>query len=199
MSKKSILDTINSGFDTPLIIEKPEPSITFNTGFGDSNTVVVQKEDKPCEKPPIEMPVYKETINFESSFDTGFIEQVLLPLLPHIELLQHIIKNKNSITDSVDTGFGCSDTVILECPKPKYKSHLCRENYLGEFKTESEKQQARTNLGVYSIKEIDEFINNIEINNISIEDVKNVIKQSDFVRSEYKTFVNYKIPNDLFK
>lgn len=199
MSKKSILDTINSGFDTPLIIKNPEPSITFNTGFGDSNTITVQKEEKLCEKPSIEMPVYKETINFESSFDTGFIEQILTPLLPHIEFLQHIIKNQNSITDSVDTGFGCSDTVILDCPKPKYKSHLCRENYLGEFNTESEKQQARTNLGVYSIKEIDKIISNIEINNISIKDVEKIIAQSDFVRSEYKTFVNYQIPNDLFK
>jgi transposase-like protein len=39
----------------------------------------------------------------------------------------------------VDSGYGFENKIVVECEKPKFKTHLCKENYLGEFKTEFEK------------------------------------------------------------
>jgi hypothetical protein len=61
-----------------------------------------------------------------------------------------IIRSKYSILDTAETGFGECNKLIKDCPKPEYKTHLFKENYLGEFKTETEKTLARNNLGVYS-------------------------------------------------
>jgi hypothetical protein len=61
-----------------------------------------------------------------------------------------IIRSKYSILDTAKTGFGEENKLIKNCPKPEYKTYLFRENYLGEFKTETEKTLARNNLEVYS-------------------------------------------------
>lgn len=110
-------------------------------------------------------------------------------------------KNPDSIIESVDTGFGCDNQIVIDCPKPKYKTHLCKENYLGEFKTEFEKALARTNLGVYSKEEIDKIVGQIvEDNNFATkEEVQNIVANLDFVNSTLKSHVDYQIPNDLFK
>ncbi len=111
-------------------------------------------------------------------------------------------KNPDSVLESVDTGFGCSNQIVIDCPKPKYKTHLCKENYLGEFKTESEKTLARTNLGIYSKEEIDKIVGKIieENNNFVTEkEVQNMIANLDFVDSTLKSYVDYQIPNNLFK
>ena len=53
--------------------------------------------------------------------------------------------NKDSIIDKINTGFGCDNALHKDCPKPQWHQHLCKENFLGEFKTELEKQLARDN------------------------------------------------------
>ena len=47
--------------------------------------------------------------------------------------------NKDSIIDKINTGFGCDNALHKDCPKPQWHQHLCKENFLGEFKTELEK------------------------------------------------------------
>lgn len=70
-------------------------------------------------------------------------------------------KNPNSIISDIDTGFGTDNVLHKECAKPQYKSLLYKENYLGEFVSEDEKQQARQNLGVYSKSEISKIVSNV--------------------------------------
>lgn len=127
-----------------------------------------------------------------TSMSTGF-DHDAKPIPKH--------KNPDSIIESVDTGFGCDNQIVIDCPKPKYKTHLCKENYLGEFKTEFEKALARTNLGVYSKEEIDKIVGQIvEDNNfVTKEEVQNIVANLDFVNSTLKSHVDYQIPNDLFK
>lgn len=126
-----------------------------------------------------------------------------IPPPPEINIGCKIPEHKNpySIIESVDTGFGCDNQIVIDCPKPKYKTHLCKENYLGEFKTEFEKALARTNLGVYSKEEIDKIVGQIvKDNNFATkEEVQNIVANLDFVNSTLKSHVDYQIPNDLFK
>ena len=139
-----------------------------------------------------------------TTISTGFDDKPVPPP-PEINLSCKTPKHKNpdSVIGSVDTGFGCDNQLIRECPKPKYKTHLCKENYLGEFKTESEKTLARTNLGVYSKEEIDRIVGQIVENNnnnfITKKEVQNMIADLDFVDSTLKSYVDYQIPNNLFK
>lgn len=69
--------------------------------------------------------------------------------------------NKDSIIDKINTGFGCDNALHKDCPKPQWHQHLCKENFLGEFKTELEKQLARDNLDIYSKTQIDRFIKDL--------------------------------------
>lgn len=128
-----------------------------------------------------------------------------VPPPPDINLNCKLPKRKNpdSVIGTIDTGFGCDNQLVIDCPKPQYKTHLCKENYLGEFKTESEKTLARTNLGVYSKEEIDKIVGKIVENNnnnfITKKEVQNMIADLDFVDSTLKSYVDYQIPNNLFK
>lgn len=111
-------------------------------------------------------------------------------------------KNPDSIIGSVDTGFGSDNQLVKDCPKPEYHTHLCKENYLGEFKAESEKTLARNNLGVYSKEEVDKIVSQIVQDNNGFatkKEVQNMIADLDFVDSTLKSYVDYQIPNDLFK
>lgn len=127
------------------------------------------------------------------------------PVPPKIELNCDIPRKKNpdSIIEGVDTGFGCDNVLVVECKKPKYKTHLCKENYLGEFKSESEKKLVRNNLGIYSKEEIDRIISQIVQDNdnnfVTKEEVQNIVENLDFVDSTLKSYADYQIPNDLFK
>ncbi len=116
-----------------------------------------------------------------------------------MKLQRKCCKNPDSILDSVDTGFGSENKLNLDCPKPEYHTHLCKENYLGEFKAESEKILARTNLGVYSIGEVDKIVSDIVKDNITRNEVQSMIANLDFVDSTLKSHVDYQIPNNLFK
>lgn len=110
--------------------------------------------------------------------------------------------NKNSIIDIIETGFGDENILHKECPKPKFHQHLCKENFLGEFKTEIEKQLARDNLGVYSKVQIDQFIRdltNVDTSSfITKDEVTNMLQDLDFVKSTLKSQIDYNIPENLF-
>lgn len=105
---------------------------------------------------------------------------------------------------TIDSGFGCDDKLVADCPKPELHTHLCKENYLSEFKTETEKELARNNLGVYSKEEIEKVISdalvNLDTSNfITRKEVYNLVENLDYVNSTVKSNVDYEIPNNLFK
>ena len=113
-------------------------------------------------------------------------------------------KNCDSIIEDVETGFGPEQTLVVpNCPpKKEYKLPLFKENYLNEFKEESEKALARHNLGVYSRKEIDNIVSKIiqENNNfVTKSEVEGMLQELDFVDSVLKSYVDYQIPDNLFK
>ena len=111
----------------------------------------VDTEDPPATLKPesfVEKPLLKTT------FKTGF-EHNDIPVIsqPIVEFKQSCQKHEDSVIDSVDTGFGECKTIEKVCPKPTFKSHLYKENYLNEFKTETEKALIRNHLGIYGKSE----------------------------------------------
>ena len=176
LPSKSLLNTIKLGYDVKPVPLSTANHIDFIEGDSVINTISTgfEHNDKPVPPPP--------EINLSCK----------IPMK----------KNPDSIIENIDTGFGCYNQLVIDCPKPKYKTHLCKENYLGEFKTESEKTLARNNLGVYSKEEIDKIVSQIVENNnnfITRKEVQNIIADLDFVDSTLKSYVDYQIPNNLFK
>lgn len=176
LPSKSLLNTIKLGYDIKPVPPPPENHIDFIEGDSVITTISTgfEHNDKPVPPPP--------DINLNCKLPKR--------------------KNPDSVIGTIDTGFGCDNQLVIDCPKPQYKTHLCKENYLGEFKTESEKTLARTNLGVYSKEEIDKIVGKIVENNnnfITKKEVQNMIADLDFVDSTLKSYVDYQIPNNLFK
>ena len=104
---------------------------------------------------------------------------------------------------TIDSGFGCDDKLTINCPKPELHTHLCKENYLGEFKEESEKALARDNLGVYSKDEVSKVLADVVANIdtsifITKKEVYNLVENLDFVNSYIKANIDYEIPEQLF-
>ena len=104
---------------------------------------------------------------------------------------------------TIDSGFGCDDKLTINCPKPELHTHLCKENYLGEFKEESEKALARDNLGVYSKDEVSKVLADAVANLdssifITKKEVYNLVENLDFVNSSIKANIDYEIPEQLF-
>lgn len=104
---------------------------------------------------------------------------------------------------TIDSGFGCDDKLTINCPKPELHTHLCKENYLGEFKEESEKALARDNLGVYSKDEVSKVLEDAVANIdtsifITKKEVYNLVENLDFVNSSIKANIDYEIPEQLF-
>ena len=199
LPSKSLLTTINLKDELPKVEDLPL-------------IVIEQPKEEPKKIPLIVNPIIdvyppKEDIIYYAeesiTISTGFIQNKssIIPCERDLKCDPH--KNEDSVIDSVDTGFGCDNTVVKDCPKPKYKTHLCKENYLSEFKTESEKQLARNNLGVYSKEEINDILSKIVENNnkqfVTKEEVESMISNLDFVNSTLRSHADYEIPSDLFK
>lgn len=206
LPSKSLLTTINTGFKIQKKKEDEEKPITIIELPKQDVTVppLEIKEMEVIELPKKkEIPLYQDD-SIRTTVETGFIQNETQPIVPcKKELKCKPHKNEDSVIETVDTGFDCTNTIVRDCPKPKYKTHLCKENYLSEFKTESEKQLARTNLGVYSKEEINNIVANIVENNtkefVTKKEVENMINDLDFVNSTLRSYVNYEIPDDLFK
>ena len=175
LPSKSLLNTIKLGYNVKPVSPPSENHIDFIEGDSVMTTISTgfEHNDKPVPPPP--------EINLSCKVPKK--------------------KNPDSVIGSIDTGFGCDNQIVIDCPKPKYKTHLCKENYLGEFKTESEKTLARNNLGIYSKEEIDRIVGQIVENNnlITRKEVQNMIANLDFVDSTLKSYADYQIPNNLFK
>lgn len=105
--------------------------------------------------------------------------------------------------DSVNTGFGSENKLIKECKKPKYKTHLFKEDYLSDFISPSEKKKVRDNLNIYSKEEVDKLVSHIIVEETTNLVTKEVLQEKldnlNFTDSVHKSYVNYEIPNDLFK
>ena len=149
-------------------------------------------------------PVYKvEEISYPSVFkiDLETIKQDLP--ISSVQVVKALIENinKESIIQSVDTGFDLENKLVLECKKPKYKTRLYKESYLGEFKTETEKQLVRTNLGVYSKDEINQILQSkLDTSGfVTYIQVQSMLSELSFVDSVLKSQADYEIPNNLFK
>lgn len=104
---------------------------------------------------------------------------------------------------TIDSGFSCDNKLTINCPKPELHTHLCKENYLGEFKEESEKALARDNLGVYSKDEVSKVLADAVANLdtsifITKKEVYNLVENLDFVNSFIKANIDYEIPEQLF-
>lgn len=206
LPSKSLLTTINTGFKIQKKKEDEEKPITI-IELPKQDVIVPPLEIKEIEVIELpkkkEIPLYQDD-SIRTTIETGFIQNKTQPIVPcKKELKCKPHKNEDSVIETVDTGFDCTNTIVRDCPKPKYKTHLCKENYLSEFKTESEKQLARTNLGVYSKEEINNIVANIVENNtkefVTKKEVENMINDLDFVNSTLRSYVNYEIPDDLFK
>lgn len=111
--------------------------------------------------------------------------------------------NKESILHSVETGFGDENILIKDPPKSTCKTHLFKENYLSEFKSETEKQLVRNNLDLYSKQEVEKMVESKITDNtssfVTLEKVEQMIDELDFVDSTIKSYSDYQIPNNLFK
>lgn len=170
-----------------IVIQIPEEEIPVQ----ESISISIPEKPKEEEKTTIVITVPKENID-------------VIPTIP-LQIISNpntYCKDCESITDKADTGFGPEQTLTIpECPTPKHYTHLYKENYLSEFKTETEKELARNNLGVYSKEYINNVINNIVINNknfVTKSEVEVMIQDLDFVTSKLKSYADYQIPNNLF-
>ena len=208
LPSKSLLNTIKLGYNVKPVPPPPANHIDFIEGDSVMTTISTgfEHNDKPVPPPPANHIDFIEGDSVMTTISTGFEHNDKpVPPPPEINLGCKIPKKKNpdSVIGSIDTGFGCDNQIVIDCPKPKYKTHLCKENYLGEFKTESEKTLARNNLGVYSKEEIDKIVGQIIENNnnnfITRKEVQNMIANLDFVDSTLKSYADYQIPNNLFK
>lgn len=112
-------------------------------------------------------------------------------------------KRKDSILDTVNTGFGSSNLLVKDCRVPKFKQILYKEDYLSVFTTETEKELARNNLGVVGITEVTKLVKDLVKKDIesfiTTEKVEEMIKGLDFVDSKLNSRVDYQIPDKLFK
>lgn len=191
---KSILKSAITGFPTEDKPLQENPIITINIPekphIQERKLEIIELEKKEPEQ--------KKTVVINIPQVT--IKNTIIP-----ELIRALGQSKNcsSILDSIDSGFGPEQTITIpNCPKPKHYTHLYKENYLSEFKTEQDKKQARDNLGVYSKDYIDQLVSTIVINNekfVTKEYLSQQLQNLDFVDSVIKAYANYQIPDSLFK
>lgn len=109
---------------------------------------------------------------------------------------------EESVKDTVDTGFG-EGTLHKECPEPELVQYLRKDKHLSEFKTDTDKELARQNLGVYSSTKVDQLLKEITNSVGSIYVTKSELSielaKLDFVDSTLKAYANYEVPNNLFR
>lgn len=169
------------------------------------NIVIPQKEVKEVTKLEIiELKKVEEVKQNQTIITIPKNEQLEVDKKPELNKVIIDPKNCDSIIEDVETGFGPEQTLIVpNCPpKKEFKLPLFKENYLNEFKEESEKALARYNLGVYSKTEIDNIVSKIvqENNNfVTKSQVEGMLQELDFVDSVLKSYVDYQIPDNLFK
>lgn len=155
-----------------------------------SVSIRIPKQEEISKEPKITIPVVQEKQEIPNK------EIIQLP-----EIIEPP-KQTYSIIDKINTGFGCDNALHKDCPKPQWHQHLCKENFLGEFKTELEKQLARDNLDIYSKTQINKFIKDlsgVDLSSYITKDYFNeAIQNLDYVKSFLKSNIDYNIPENLF-
>lgn len=203
----SIKNTAKTGYETDEVIQSPKElktdisnlafygsvKETMDTGFGEYEKL------PPPPRPDPKLMVFVDTreILKKLEIEKASKEQIVVP----VEITDDIFEE--SVKETMDTGFGDSDTLHKECPEPKAVQYLGKENYLSEFKTETDKTLARENLGVYSSDKIDQLLKSIT-NNVSgiyvtKSEVQSMIEDIKLVDSTLKAYANYEVPSNLFR
>lgn len=148
-------------------------------------------------------PQQKSTKSLLTTINTGYdvnqCNDLPVPEIIFIDLHDH----NESILDSIETGFDKQNILNKQCEEPQYFVTLYKENFLNEFKTEQEKEKVRENLDVYGKNEVSKIVSDVINDNtlsfITRIEVEKMIDNLDFVDSTSRSYVNYEIPDKLFK
>lgn len=168
--------------------------------------IVIQRKEEPIKQKPLEL-IQLPTIQKPQQKKPLIVNKPLLKIPKYdknyIASIDYNCIREDSMLDSIKTGFGIELILRRECKRPKYKQHLCKENYLNEFESFTEKQLARNNLGVYSKEEVSDILEKILAENenkyVTKPEVEEMLAKLDYVDSELKSTVDYTIPETLFK
>lgn len=165
---------------------------TVQTGFRHDDKPVITEEY-----------IEEDNGSIKKSVKTGYeTDEVTSPKqqIPTVDVDD--ITFEESVKETVDTGFG-EGTLHKECPQPELVEYLRQDKHLSEFRTETDKELARQNLGVYSSTKVDQLLKEItnSVGSIYVTktEVNQMISNLDFVDSTLKAYANYEIPNNLFR
>ena len=165
---------------------------TIQTGFRHDDKPVITEEY-----------VEEDNGSIKKSVKTGYDTDEVTPPQQTIQTVDVAdITFEESVKGTVDTGFG-EGTLHKECPESELVEYLRKDKHLSEFRTETDKELARQNLGVYSSTKIDQLLKEITNSVGSIYVTKNeldvAINSLDFVDSKLKAYANYEVPANLFR
>lgn len=165
---------------------------TIQTGFRHDDKPVITEEY-----------IEEENGSIKKSVKTGYEEdEVATPTKPIPSVDIDDVTFEESVKETIDTGFG-EGTLHKECPQSKLVEYLIKGNYLSEFQTDTEKELARQNLGVYSSTKVDQLLQEITSSVGSIyvtkKEINQMLSDLDFVNSTLNAYADYEIPNNLFR
>ena len=165
---------------------------TVQTGFRHDDKPVITEEY-----------IEEDNGSIKKSVKTGFDTDEVAPpeqKIPTVDIDD--VTFEESVKETVDTGFG-EGTLHKECPQPELVEYLRQDRHLSEFRTETDKELARQNLGVYSSTKVDQLLKEItnSVGSIYVTktEVSQMIDSLDFVNSTLKAYANYEIPANLFR
>ena len=165
---------------------------TIQTGFRHDDKPVITEEY-----------IEEDNGSIKKSVKTGYEEdEVVTPVIPAPAVDIDDVTFEESVKETIDTGYG-EGTIHKECPSPKLVEYLRQDLHLGEFRTDTDKELARQNLGVYSSTKVDQLLKEItnSVGSIYVTktEVSQMINSLDFVNSTLKAYANYEIPANLFR
>lgn len=165
---------------------------TIQTGFRHDDKPVITEEY-----------IEEDNGSIKKSVKTGYeTDEVATPERPIPSVDIDDVTFEESVKETVDTGFG-EGTLHKECPQPELVEYLRQDKHLSEFRTETDKELARQNLGVYSSTKVDQLLKEItnSVGSIYVTktEINQMISDLDFVNSTLKAYANYEIPNNLFR
>ena len=165
---------------------------TVQTGFRHDDKPVITEEY-----------IEEENGSIKKSVKTGYETDEVTPPQKTIPIVDvDDVTFEESVKETVDTGFG-EGTMHKECPQPQLVEYLRQDRHLSEFRTETDKELARQNLGVYSSTKVDQLLKEItnSVGSIYVTktEVSQIIDSLDFVNSTLKAYANYEIPANLFR
>lgn len=165
---------------------------TISTGFRHDDKPVITEEY-----------IEEDNGSIKKSVKTGYEEdEVISPEKPIPSVDIDDVTFEESVKETVDTGFG-EGTLHKECPQPELVEYLRQDKHLSEFRTETDKELARQNLGVYSSTKVEQLLQEItnSVGSIYVTKVEMTaaLQSLDFVDSTLKAYAPYEVPNNLFR